>query len=289
MAEDSPAEAQSPSSEAPTEAPLDASARLDRLDVASVLATIHGQDREALAAVERILPDIERGVAILAEVLGAGGRWLNVGAGTSGRMGVLDAAEIPPTFGLAPDRVIGVIAGGPEALWRSIEGAEDDAAAARDDLRARALTRGDAVLAISASGRTPYALAALATAADAGARRLALTCDPRSPLAAAAELVLAPEVGPEVIAGSTRMKGGLAQKMVLHMLSTATLVRLGRVEGNRMTHLRPVSEKLRRRARRIVAELGGVDEARAEALLAACDGQVAAALEVARREGTGSA
>jgi N-acetylmuramic acid 6-phosphate etherase len=282
MAEDSPTEAPSPSPDAPTEATLDASARLDRLDTAGVVATIHAQDREALVAVERILPQIERGVAVLADVLGAGGRWLNVGAGTSGRMGVLDAAEIPPTFGLPPDRVVGVIAGGFEALHRSIEGAEDDAAAARDDLRAHGLGPADAVLAISASGRTPYALAALALAADVGARRLALTCDAGSPLAAAAEVVIAPEVGPEVIAGSTRMKGGLAQKMVLHMLSTATLVRLGRVEGNRMTHLRPVSEKLRRRARRIVAELGGVDEARAEALLAESGGQVAVALERAR-------
>jgi len=288
MVEESPAEAQRPADAsplAPTEAPLAASERLDRLDVAGVLATIHVQDAEALAAVGRILPELERGVAILAGVLGAGGRWLNVGAGTSGRMGVLDAAEIPPTFGLAPDRVIGLIAGGPEALWRSIEGAEDDVAAARADLRAHELAAGDAVLAISASGRTPYALTALATAADVGARRLALTCDPRSPLAEAAELAIAPEVGPEVIAGSTRMKGGLAQKMVLHLLSTATLVRLGRVEGNRMTHLRPVSEKLRRRARRIVAELGGVDEARAEALLQASGGSVAEALVLARGDG----
>jgi N-acetylmuramic acid 6-phosphate etherase len=270
--------------ETPTEAALDASERLDRLDVAGVLATIHAQDREAVAAVERILPEIERGVAILAGVLGGGGRWFNVGAGTSGRMGVLDAAEIPPTFGLAPDRVVGVIAGGAEALQHSIEGAEDDAAAARADLRAHGLGPGDAVLAISASGRTPYALAALATAAEIGARRLALTCDPDSPLASSAELALVPVVGPEVIAGSTRMKGGLAQKMVLHMLSTATLVRLGRVEGNRMTHLRPVSEKLRRRARRIVAELAGVDEARADVLLRESGGSVATALARARAD-----
>jgi N-acetylmuramic acid 6-phosphate etherase len=270
--------------DAPTEATLDASERLDRLDVAGVLATIHAQDREAVAAVEAALPEVERAVMVLAEVLDAGGRWFNVGAGTSGRMGVLDAAEIPPTFGLAPERVVGIIAGGPEALRRSIEGAEDDAAAAREDLRTHDLSAGDAVVAISASGRTPYALAALATARDTGARRIALTCDPDSPLAASAEVTVAPVVGPEVIAGSTRMKGGLAQKMVLHLLSTATLVRLGRVEGNRMTHLRPVSEKLRRRARRIVSELGGVDEARAEALLASSGGHVADAIALARSE-----
>ncbi|MBW2314502.1 MAG: N-acetylmuramic acid 6-phosphate etherase [Deltaproteobacteria bacterium] len=282
MSKESPTKA--PPASLPTEATLDASAQLDRLDVSEVLATIHAQDGCALAAVAAILPEVERAVVILAEVLSRGGRWFNIGAGTSGRMGVLDASEIPPTFGLPPDRVVGLIAGGPDALRRSIEGAEDDAAAARSDLRDHGLGPDDVVLALSASGRTPYALAALATARDVGARRLALTCDPDSPLAAAAEVALAPAVGPEVIAGSTRMKGGLAQKMVLHMLSTATLVRLGRVEGNRMTHLRPVSEKLRRRACRIVAELGGVEEARAEALLRACGGEVSEALALARRE-----
>ena len=269
--------------EAPTEAALRASAQLDRLDVVDVLATIHAEDRRVLCAVQAVLPEIARAVEILAATLGGGGRWFNVGAGTSGRMGALDAAEIPPTFGLAPDRVQGVIAGGAEALQRSVEGAEDDGAAAHQELARRGLGGGDAVLAISASGRTPYAVAALEAARARGARRIALTCDPGSPLAGGAEVVVAPEVGPEVIAGSTRMKGGLAQKMVLHMLSTATLVRLGRVEGNRMIHLRPVSEKLRRRARRIVAELGGVDETRAEALLRACDGDVSQALAHARR------
>ena len=271
--------------EAPTEAALSATEELDRLDVADVLAAIHAEDRRALCAVEAVLPELEQAVEILVATLSGGGRWFSVGAGTSGRMGALDAAELPPTFGLSPDRVQGVIAGGPEALQRSVEGAEDDGPAAQLDLARRGLTAGDAVLAISASGRTPYALAALEAARALGARRLALTCDPASPLAGAAEVAVAPAVGPEVIAGSTRMKGGLAQKMVLHMLSTATLVRLGRVEGNRMIHLRPVSEKLRRRARRIVAELGGVDDARAEALLRACDDDVPRALALARSPG----
>ena len=270
--------------EAVTEATLPASERLDQLDVADVLATIHAEDRQAFAAVEAALPQVGRAVEVLVAALAGGGRWFYVGAGTSGRMGALDAAEIPPTFGLEPHCVQAVIAGGPEALAGSVEGAEDDADAARAELRARGLRQKDAVVAISASGRTPFALAALEAARLCGARRIAITCDPVSPLAAAAEVAVAAEVGPEVIAGSTRMKGGLAQKMILSLLSTTTMVQLGRVEGNRMTHLRPVSEKLRRRARRIVAELGGVDEPRAERLLERCEGRVAEAVALARRE-----
>jgi N-acetylmuramic acid 6-phosphate etherase len=271
------------SDEPVTEDRLAASEQLDRLEVADVLATIHAEDRRAVAAVEAALPQVARAVDVLVPVLAAGGRWFNVGAGTSGRMGALDAAEIPPTFGLEPERVQAVVAGGPEAMLRSVEGAEDDGPAARAALSARGLSAADAVLAISASGRTPFALAALEAARACGARRLAITCDPRAPLAAAAEVAIVPEVGPEVIAGSTRMKGGLAQKMVLHLLSTTVMVQLGRVEGNRMTHLRPVSQKLRRRARRIVCELGGVDESRAEALLRRCGGRVADAIAEARR------
>ena len=275
------------SDEPVTEDRLPASERLDQLEVVDVLATIHAEDRRAVAAVEAALPQVARAVDVLVEVLAGGGRWFNVGAGTSGRMGALDAAEIPPTFGLEPERVQAVVAGGPEAMLRSVEGAEDDADAARAALAERGLAAGDAVVAISASGRTPFALAALEAARACGARRLAITCDPRAPLAAAAEVAIVPEVGPEVIAGSTRMKGGLAQKMVLHLLSTTVMVKLGRVEGNRMTHLRPVSQKLRRRARRIVAELGGVDESRAEALLRRCDGRVADAIARARRGESG--
>jgi N-acetylmuramic acid 6-phosphate etherase len=271
--------------ETPTEAALAASEQLDRLDVADVLATIHGEDRRALSAVEAVLPEIARAVEILAEVLAGDGRWFNVGAGTSGRMGALDAAEIPPTFGLPPDRVQGVIAGGPEALQRSIEGAEDDGPAARAELLARGLGPKDAVLALSASGRTPYALAALEAARECGARRIALTCDPDSPLAAAAEVALAPAVGPEVIAGSTRMKGGLAQKMVLHMLSTAVMVRLGLVSGNLMTNMVPASNKLRERGVRIVMALAGVDSERAAFYLEAAAGNAAGAVELARLEG----
>jgi len=271
------------SDDALTEASLPASERLDALDVEEVLATIHAQDHEAVRAVGRVLPAIGRAVEVLVAALSGEGRWISVGAGTSGRMAAADAAEIPPTFGFDPDRIQAVVAGGAEALTRSVEGAEDDGLAARRELLARGLSDRDAVLAVSASGRTPFALAALATARDRGARRLALTCDPDSPLAGQAEIAIAPAVGPEVIAGSTRMKGGLAQKMVLHLLSTTVMVKLGRVEGNRMTYVRPASEKLRRRARRIVAELGGVDEATAEALLQSCGDRVPEAVARARQ------
>jgi N-acetylmuramic acid 6-phosphate etherase len=239
-----------------TEEILESTRDLDRRSVAEILEAIHGEDRRAFEAVGEILPEIARAVDVLVLVLQGGGRWFNVGAGTSGRMGALDASEVPPTFGYPHDRVQGVIAGGPTALWRAVEGAEDDAAAARQALEERDVLPGDAVVALSASGQTPYAVAALEYAREIGARRLAITCDPDSPLAGLAEVALTPLVGPEVIAGSTRMKGGLAQKMVLHLLSTTVMVRLGRVEGNQMTNLLPASRKLRARGLRILMELG---------------------------------
>jgi N-acetylmuramic acid 6-phosphate etherase len=178
-----------------------------------------------------------------------------------------------------------VIAGGTRALTQAVEGAEDSAEAAKWALRERGLKLGDAVVALSASGRTPFALGAIEAAHEARARSIAITCDPTSPLAEAAELTIAPETGPEVIAGSTRMKGGLAQKMVLHLLSTTVMVQLGRVEGNLMTNLAPVSQKLVSRALRILVTLAGVDEEKARALLDAHDGNLEAALEEARRAG----
>lgn len=268
-----------------TEAALDATGDLDRRSVPEILRAIHEQDVFAARAVGDVLDDVARAVEVLVLVLQGGGRWLYAGAGTSGRLGALDAAEVPPTFGYPPERVQAVIAGGDRALSHAVEGAEDDPEAARAALRARELLPGDAVVALSASGRTPFALGALEEAAARGARRIAVTCDPGSPLAEAAEVTIAPATGPEVIAGSTRMKAGLAQKMVLHLLSTAVMVRLGRVEGNRMTSLRPASRKLRRRALEILVALGGVDEARAEHLLEECDGSVSEALVRLRSAG----
>jgi N-acetylmuramic acid 6-phosphate etherase len=269
--------------ERPTEAVLESTLDLDRRSVAEILAAVHAEDHNAWLAVGKTLPAIAEAVDVLVCTLGGGRRWFNVGAGTSGRMGVLDAAEIPPTFGLPAGKVQAILAGGQRALSRAVEGAEDDPQAAGFELRERGLGPGDAVVAISASGRTPYTLGSLDAAHQADARRIAITCDPGSPLAEAAEIAIVPEVGPEVIAGSTRMKGGLAQKMVLHLLSTAVMVRLGYVSGNLMTHLLPASDKLRERGVRIVMSVTGVTREEAVRLLAQAEDRVTDAIALARR------
>ena len=265
-----------------TEAILESTRDLDRRSTREILEAIHREDAAALQAVGVVLPEVERAVEVLVLALQGGGRWFNVGAGTSGRMGVLDASEVPPTFGYPAERVQGVMAGGEAALVRAVEGAEDDLEAARTALRERDLLPGDAVVALSASGCTPFALGALREAAEVGARRIAITCNPRAPLCDAAEIAIAPVVGPEVIAGSTRMKGGLAQKMVLHLLSTTVMVRLGRVEGNLMTNLMPASRKLWRRGLTILRSVTGLPEEDARQLLADCHGSVHDAIERAR-------
>jgi N-acetylmuramic acid 6-phosphate etherase len=271
------------SRDSPTEAILESSRDIDRQSVAEILSLIHAQDAEAHRAVGRVLSEIERAVDALVCCVGGGGRWFNVGAGTSGRLGVLDASEIQPTFGMPANAVQGIIAGGDRALRCAIEGAEDNAEAASWALRERGLTLGDAVVAISASGTTPFALGAVDAAHEAHARSIAVTCNPASPLVEAVEIAIVPEVGPEVIAGSTRMKGGLAQKMVLHLLSTAVMVKLGRVTGNLMTSIAPVSRKLRGRAVRIVMALACVGYEQARELLRENDGDIERALQTARR------
>jgi N-acetylmuramic acid 6-phosphate etherase len=265
----------------PTEAILEDARELHLMSTADVLALIHREDGVAHAAVGRVLPEIEEAVEVLCCVVAGGGRWFNVGAGTSGRLGVLDASEIPPTYGLSPRVVQGVIAGGERALRHAVEGAEDNPEAAILELEERGLGLGDAVVAVSASGRTPFALGGLEAATRAGARSVAITCDPDSPLAHAAEIVIAPDVGPEVVAGSTRMKGGLVQKMVLAALSTGVMIKLGKVDGPHMTHVMPVSSKLRGRAVRIVMALCTVDRDRARELLRAHDGCIELAVKAA--------
>jgi N-acetylmuramic acid 6-phosphate etherase len=268
----------------PTEGLLESARNLDKLSVERVLEVIHEQDAVAHEAVGRVRSQMVEAVDVLVCALAGGGRWFNVGAGTSGRLGVLDASEIPPTFGMPAQIVQGVIAGGDRALRHPVEGAEDDAEAAKWELRERGLTLGDVVVAISASGTTPYAQGALEVAHELGARRIAITSNPDSPLAHAAEVTIAPDTGAEVIAGSTRMKAGIAQKMVLHALSTTVMVQLGRVEGNLMTHLTPVSRKLQGRALRILMALGGMPEERARTLLDAHEGRVEDALRALRME-----
>ena len=269
----------------PTEASLKASQDLDQKPVSEILELIHAQDGAAHAAVGACLPVIEEAVDVLVASIAGGGRWFNLGAGTSGRLGVLDASEIPPTYGMSPRIVQAVMAGGERAIRHAVEGAEDDRNAAAFELGERGLGLGDAVLGISASGRTPFVLGGIEAAREAGARTLCITCDPDSELASSVEVAIVPEVGPEVVTGSTRMKGGLAQKMVLAALSTTVMVKLGRVCGNRMTHVAPVSNKLRGRAVRIVMDLSGVDFNSARGFLRETDGCVASAVERAKRTG----
>ena len=271
------------SDRSPTESVLESTRNIDRWSTEEIVRVIHEEDRNAYDGVTAVLPRITEAAEVLAHALGGGGTWFNVGAGTSGRIGALDAAEVPPTFGLPRHRVQAVIAGGEAALVRAIEGAEDAGERAVFELQERGLEAGDAVVALSASGKTPFALAALEVAHEVGARTIAVTCNPESPLAEAAELPIVVQVGPEVIAGSTRMKGGLAQKMVMHLLSTTVMVRLGYVSGNLMANLVPASAKLRDRAVRILMALGQLERTHAQDLLDACEGDVA---EASRRAQT---
>jgi N-acetylmuramic acid 6-phosphate etherase len=227
---------------------------------------MNAEDAGVAEAVSRAIPEIERAVEAIVAAIAEGGRVRYIGAGTSGRLGVLDASEWPPTFGVEPDLARGLIAGGDRALRESVEGAEDDAAAGERDIRAEA-RHGDVVVGISASGRAPYVNAALAAARAMGARTVAVTCEPDSALARAAEIAIALDVGPEVVAGSTRLKAGTATKLVLNMLSTAAMIRLGRTRDDLMTDLRAVNVKLRERAVAIVAAETGLPEAEARARL----------------------
>lgn len=270
----------------PTEASLERSSALDDMSSEEILQLIHSEDAVAHAAVGEVLPQMVAAVEVLACALSGGGRWFNVGAGTSGRLGVLDASEIPPTYGLSPRTVQGIIAGGERALRSAVEDAEDDSQAGSLALEERGLTLGDVVLGISASGTTPFVIGAVEAAVKLGARTIALTCDPDSPLAELVEISIAPRVGAEVVTGSTRMKGGLAQKMILSALSTSVMVRMGRVRGNYMTHISPGSSKLRGRAVRIVMELGRVDRNRAREVLRTTEGSVELALEILDAERT---
>lgn len=216
-----------------------------------MLRAMQREDRAVFAAVGAVVPTLARALDAIAPRFRAGGRLIYIGAGTSGRLGVLDASECPPTFGIAPARVVGVIAGGARALRRPVEGAEDDPGLGGRDLQRLHLRPLDTVVGIAASGRTPYTVGAIRYARRQGCLTLALTSVPASPLAAAAEFPLLLRTGPEVIAGSTRMKAGSAQKMALNLLSTGLMVRLGRTHGNLMACVQPTNTKLRARARRI--------------------------------------
>jgi N-acetylmuramic acid 6-phosphate etherase len=250
-----------------TEQPNPASAFIDTLPTDAMLRVINAEDRKVAEAVEREIPAIARAVDAIVARMEAGGRLFYIGAGTSGRLGVLDASECPPTFSVPPELVQGIIAGGEAALSRATETTEDDPAIGVRDLAARGFTPGDVLVGIAASGRTPYVLGAVAEARRIGALTIGISCTPDSELSSAVEIPIAPLPGPEVVAGSTRMKAGTAQKLVLNMLSTGAFIRLGYVYGNLMVNVQPKNTKLVDRARRIVAQAAGVSYERAGELL----------------------
>jgi len=243
-----------------------------------IVALMNEEDATVAAAVRLVLDDVAKAVDETAARLSAGGRLFYIGTGTSGRLGVLDASECPPTFGVSPELVQGVIAGGYDACYRAVEASEDDATAGATDLRQRDLTDRDVVVGIAASGKTPYTVGAVKYARSIGAFTVALTCVPDSPITHAAELSIVPIVGPEVLTGSSRLKAGTAQKMVLNMISTATMVRLGYVSGNRMANLQARNTKLRERAIRIVMAESDVNQMQAEKALVACGWKIPDAL-----------
>jgi N-acetylmuramic acid 6-phosphate etherase len=242
-------------------------ANIDARSTSEILATINDEDSRVAPAVRAELDQISKAVDAIVASLEAGGRLYYFGAGTSGRLGVLDASEMPPTYGVPPDVVQGYIAGGDRALRTSVEGAEDDTAAGKLIAAEAGVRHGDVVVGLAASGTTPWVLAALAQARRLGAITIGLTCAPGSPLARAVDISIVPVVGPEVISGSSRMKAGTAQKMVLNMLSTATMIRLGKVYGNLMVDVQPTNDKLRRRAVRILRQAAGVDAQTAQTTL----------------------
>ncbi|MFJ9726306.1 N-acetylmuramic acid 6-phosphate etherase [Streptomyces sp. NPDC101209] len=249
-------------------------ADIDRLPTLEIARLMNGEDSTVPGAVAARLPEIAAAIDAVADRMAGGGRLIYAGAGTAGRLGVLDASECPPTFNTDPQQVVGLIAGGPDAMVTSVEGAEDSADLARADLDALALTSADTVVGVSASGRTPYAIAAVEHARRQGALTIGLACNADSALAAAAEHGIEIVVGPELLTGSTRLKAGTAQKLVLNMLSTITMIRLGKTYGNLMVDVRASNEKLRARSRRIVALATGAPDEEIERALAATDGEV---------------
>ncbi|WP_327310743.1 N-acetylmuramic acid 6-phosphate etherase [Streptomyces sp. NBC_01243] len=249
-------------------------AEIDQLDTIEIARIMNGEDQSVPAAVGARLPEIAAAIDGTAERMARGGRLIYAGAGTAGRLGVLDASECPPTFNTDPSEVIGLIAGGPTAMVKAVEGAEDSKELAAADLDALDLTADDTVVGISASGRTPYAIGAVEHGRSKGALTIGLSCNADSALGAAAEHGIEVVVGPELLTGSTRLKAGTAQKLVLNMLSTITMIRLGKTYGNLMVDVRASNEKLRARSRRIVSLATGASDEEIEAALAATDGEV---------------
>ncbi|MEM2507297.1 MAG: N-acetylmuramic acid 6-phosphate etherase [Candidatus Bathyarchaeia archaeon] len=255
-----------------------ASTDIDRKPTEEILKIINAEDKKVAYAVEKEIPKIAEAVDLIVDSIKKGGRLFFIGAGTSGRLGVMEAAEMPPTFGVNPELVQGIIAGGIEALYRSLEGVEDDRNAGVKDLLSRGFASKDVLVGISASGKTPYTVAALEFAKKMGAKTIGITCNLNSEIAKIADVTIEVIVGPEVITGSTRMKAGTAQKMVLNMLTTAIMVKLGKVYENLMVDLKAANEKLRERAKRIIMSATNVSYDEAEKAINAAQGNVKAAI-----------
>ena len=247
-----------------------ATMQIDTLSTLDMAALINAEDHRCAEAVKKVLPEIAEAIDIIYEKVHAGGRLFYCGAGTSGRLGVLDAAEIPPTYGADPGLVVGLIAGGPSAFLKAIEGAEDNPDLGTADLEARQFNAGDALVGIAASGRTPYVIGAMDYARSVGAPVIALVCCHDSELSRHADITIAPLPGPEVVTGSSRMKSGTCQKLVLNILSTCVMIKMGKVYGNLMVDVQPTNQKLVRRAISIVCQATGENEEKAKAALDQC-------------------
>jgi len=257
-------------------------AQIGSLPTEEVVRLMNEEDAGVPLAVGQVLPEVTGAVDEIVKRLQAGGRLFYIGTGTSGRLGVLDASECPPTFGVSPDLVQAIIAGGYEACYRAVEASEDDEAAGPRDLRERGFRKADALVGIAASGNTPYTVGAVRYARQSGALTIAITCVPGSAITNAAEISIVPVVGPEVIAGSTRLKAGTAQKLVLNMISTATMIRLGYVTGNRMTNVQTRNVKLHARAIRILESEAGLNEQDAQEVLEQAVGDLPLALVMSK-------
>ncbi|HEY6802898.1 MAG TPA: N-acetylmuramic acid 6-phosphate etherase [Pyrinomonadaceae bacterium] len=260
------------------------SKNLSSFSAIEIVSLMNDEDALVAAAVQRVLPQVAQAVEQIVSRLKAGGRLFYIGTGTSGRLGVLDASECPPTFGVSPELVQGVIAGGYDACHRAVEASEDNAEASVTDLQIRRFNEADALVGIAASGRTPYTVGAISFARQLGAFTVGLTCVPGSKITGAAEVSIVPVVGPEVVTGSSRLKAGTAQKMVLNMLSTATMVQLGYVSGNRMSNLQAKNIKLRERALRIMMAETGLSDAAAENVFMAAGENLSVALVMTKAD-----
>ena len=256
--------------------------KISSLSTADIVRLMNDEDARVPAAVREALPQVAQAVDGIVDRMQKGGRLFYIGTGTSGRLGVLDASECPPTFGVSPDLVQAIIAGGYDACHRAVEASEDDAAAGARDLEQRGFAKADALVGIAASGRTPYTVGAVEHARGIGALTIAITCVPESAISKAAEIPIVALVGPEVIAGSTRLKAGTAQKLILNMLSTATMIKLGYVTGNRMTNVQTRNVKLHARAIRILQAEAGLSAPQAQSVLDEADGQLPLALVMSK-------